>query len=86
MARILVSVTQDDIDRGVAFVAEACPVALAIRRQTPFHQAVVYSYTWAPEGGHKKLLNNPTSVQRFIWRFDGNRMTARPFRFWLVLP
>lgn len=46
--RIRVTVTQDDIDHGMALKANSCPIALALHRQG-YDEACVHAWGWCPK-------------------------------------
>lgn len=82
MARVLVKVTQDHIDRGEPESCISCPVALAARdvgiRVDVYAEAVVFHHNY-------KTVRPPDSVSAFVERFDQNA-TVEPFEFYLEIP
>lgn len=89
--RVRVEVTQKDIDEGRAnvrhikafggCVADECPVALALNREVHAFSSV----TPAHIRFGKVEIKSPTSVQRFISKFDRNN-EVKPFTFTLEIP
>lgn len=76
---VLVEVTQEDIDRGIAESCSLCPVALALYRRTRRRWHV-----WRSEvclAGKGQPVKSPESVRTFIQKFDDDRPVA-PFSFW----
>jgi len=76
---MLISVTQDHIDRGYRKSSTECPVALAIKEAITVPAVVVGRYEIKL---HAKSIGflPPRSVQRFIRRLD-SRHAVKPFKF-----
>ncbi len=80
---MIVTVTQDDINRGVRQHNERCPIARALRRATGIRdisvglQTVSFKSIWAAQLSYR--------VWEFIWDFDHGRY-VRPFSFRIVNP
>ena len=91
MARIRVTVTQEDIDNGKQNNTMACPVALALRRVKGFERAAVASRIWAPAQpcGRSycyvyRHYPVPIRVTSFITAFDHYGAAAvKPSTFYL---
>jgi hypothetical protein len=85
--KITVSVTEEDINKGIIGSSCSCPVALAIKKSTNFHPSVDH-YTAAllnPEDDGLTLCDLPHSVRCFIFAFDDHK-PVRPFTFELEIP
>src|ERR1700677_3744911 len=89
MSRVLISVTQEDIDAGRAslrmntfFRYQTCPVARAIIRRLPQYKPPIVV---GPDdarlflGGDKLKL--PLRAKKFIMDFDGE-LDVKPFKFY----
>jgi len=86
MQKIIVKVTQRDLNRGIGYDCLACPVALALHRRTKrtwsvgrFRGVEVSTPpTW-------RFIHLPESVTRFVTRFDAasklGRKKLKPFQF-----
>jgi len=70
MARIRVTVTQEDIDNGKQNNTMACPVALALRRVKGFERAAVANRIWMPALPPRTQYPVPIRVTSFITAFD----------------
>ena len=87
---LLVYVGQKDIDNGVSFSANLCPVAIAVKRKVPWPDCVAPSISVSTE---KILIGEvvyhaPRSVANFVRYFDRyphlyKHPTIVPFKFWL---
>lgn len=79
--RKLISVNEEDIQRGERTQAESCPVALALYRElNPGVPILVYGDTiWIGLG----LYKAPRSVSRFVKHFDRTGK-GKPFRFFIT--
>lgn len=74
---MVISVTQDDIDRGNTNNGEACPVALATKRAYETNAVFVTLYDARIKCEHHSL---PIMVSEFILRFDaGSRVHPLEF-------
>jgi hypothetical protein len=80
-----IEITQADIDNGRHNDPECCPVALAIRRQTPYPNAVVSRLGWSPDSYESELISFPKSVEMFITNFD-NRRPVSPRTLMIPMP
>ena len=80
-----VTVTQDDIDRGVPRMPCRCPIARALRRLFPTAQ--VYLAFWSKTGvlGEDPLRSLPIEARTFIRDFDRSGKRSGPFTFELDL-
>lgn len=86
---MLISVTQEHIDRGQKSHGDQCPVALALvdagfQRQplTVLHERAYYR-----SNGVNYKVNFPIRATRFIKKIDaGKKAECKPFRFWINLP
>jgi len=85
---VRVSVTQDDIDKGVPHVAYACPVARAVGRAMGGDGFVLVESeriecTLQHKGFETHSWETPEVVQKFIERFDeeGGHERVSPFEF-----
>lgn len=83
MTTTQITVTQDDIDRGLQGARKHCPVALALRRVFPQGGILVEgellsigSCVWFPS----------RTVRDFIEDFDEGDKQVEPFAFTLELP
>lgn len=74
---MLIEVTREDIDHGLAGSCGSCPVALAIRRRFPDGWVRV-GIRCVYAGGRAYHL--PSGAIEFIERFDGG-MPVEPFSF-----
>ena len=87
---IRVSVTQEDIDAGVACDCEKCPIARAMRAlgyNATVDDDIVYIWNEELRWEGKKLLwrRLPEVAVRFVAAFDGGQV-VEPFEFELVVP
>lgn len=72
---MIISVTQEDIDKGQRHNGHLCPVALAIRRTAPDCYGVLATIKYIEyiyNGGRVLYLVTPASVRQFIRDFDYN--------------
>ena len=76
---ILVDVTQEDIENGVAEDCLSCPIAIALERATNKKWAVG-SEEVCPNDFIGPVYRLPQSARRFINRFDSGGV-VKPFRF-----
>ncbi len=82
--KLLICVSQQDINRGIRCSGNTCPIALALKR------ALTWTDIAGPELHVDGLLmfidevayHVPRSVSSFVREFD-NQNTVRPFNFWL---
>jgi hypothetical protein len=84
---ITVIVTQEDIDAGERAQCEACPVALALRRNTPQRAFVGASRVWIGDDIETEREGwLPKDAVMFVHNFDsGHRDDCAPFSFELEL-
>ena len=92
MARIRITVTQEDIDNGIRGSSYHCPIALAAHRVKGFEHAIL-GRNWARWSGHRdayELHNDElflpvsASVSTFIRSFDFMGPTAvKPSTFYI---
>lgn len=89
--RVLVSVTQEDIEAARAmprdsFRCETCPVACAIKRRLrlddPYPKVSTFDATL---DFRLTSIDLPESARRFIRAFDDDQ-PVKPFRFYLTVP
>lgn len=86
--RILVDVTQEDIEMGERRASMRCPVALAVRRVPELSACVVGPKDVISDSpAHPNGLDIPLpgAAIKFVLRFDSGR-PVRPFSFELELP
>ena len=87
MAKLVVKVTQEDIQNGVRWDTSNCPITLAINR-IGFPEARVYYDSWTQSNEHPhRYLYNPLSrrARKFISDFDLGE-PVKPSTFHLELP
>lgn len=83
MTRKKIHVTAEDIANGVPSMKRACPVALAIQRETNLHDVVyVHKAVWT---WRMKQFDLARSAWQFITRFDNN-LPVEPFAFFTEVP
>lgn len=75
-----ITVTQDDINKGIPLKAPRCAIARAIRRQTRRYASVGTETVTAL--GRPKAFATPPVAVAFIERFDAGKL-VQPFSFWL---
>ena len=77
---MLIKVTQDDIDKGIAHQHASCPVARACRRQIDgmFSASVICTGIYDLGTGSKYYL--PNNAITFLDKFDAGKR-VRPFEF-----
>lgn len=91
MAKILVTVTQNDITRGVEGVGSECMVAKAVRRVIKRkHRQNVCVDRMSIDIGHYPFytyIPTPTMVSKAIERYDseGGKKKVKPFKFNLTV-
>jgi hypothetical protein len=83
MAKILIKVTQNDIDNGTRNSARTCPVSLALGRRIKGQSLVGVSGLYLP--GSNGGISIPFKVADFVDRFD-NKELVKPFNFYLDVP
>ena len=92
---MLITVTQEHIDCGVAGAEEQCPVALAMLEAGLGSPSVGGDYAewsrrWGGTGPNAGYVVDsftgtlPTEAADFVERFDEERPTVRPFSFRLT--
>ncbi len=87
MKRIMIDVTQEDIEQGSRGSPYYCPLAYAFCRQFPGREVGVF---WDfvilddPKDGRQKIHITRTA-QKFIGRFDAN-IPVKPVRFQFLVP
>lgn len=91
MRRVLVTVTQQDIDAArqvltgnvVGFRCQNCPVALAVKRRLPEYAATIAAgpETVSLSAGNLSM-SLPRRAQKFILDFDAEDREVRPFKFY----
>lgn len=84
VGRILVRITQDDIDRGSRYKADCCPVALTLKRMgfsaiNVWGDRTSFLDPQADEFIHRSL---PQEATEFVRAFD-NKKSVKPIRFHL---
>jgi len=80
MARICITVTQEDIDNGIRGSSSHCPIALAARRVKGFEDAILDAYEMT---SYSYSLPVSASVSTFIRSFDFMGPTAvKPSTFY----
>ena len=76
-----ITVTQDDIDRGVRLNADQCPVALAATRAFGCHMLLGYSgKLWPIYEDVPMPIECPPEVRAFAEAFDWG-LPVEPFEF-----
>lgn len=75
-----IEVTQQDINEGDHVNCYACPVALALLRQTRVRWGVAGSFATASDNRGAYHVRLPKEVQLFVRRFDGYDSVV-PFAF-----
>ena len=82
MGRILVRITQNDIDRGARNVADCCPVALALKRMGFGAINVWGDRTSFLDPQADEFLNRslPQEAKEFVYAFD-NKKFVKPTKF-----
>ena len=80
--QIKVTVTQKDIDTGIADNCLECPIARALKRTTRKEWAVWKDnvFTSNVKACNYKQYDLPNKAQRFIEKFD-ERKPVKPFSF-----
>lgn len=78
MSRLHISVTQEDIDKGLPMVAACCPVARAIQRVTGDSSWRVGPMRISPAG--PVYYDTPREVSKFVVAFD-RHLPVSPFEF-----
>lgn len=83
-----VEVTREDIDRGVRWQCEHCPIALAVERAIPggtVYATLLYIMVRFPDG-RCLTCDTPEVAAEFMRTFDrGDGFPRRPFAFNLVM-
>jgi ribosomal protein L31 len=83
MTRILIEVTQKDINSGCRRNTMRCPVAKALKRYVRV-PLVGSSHIFFNTENTRQIMDTPRSVMRFIKKFDANK-PVKPFKFYLRL-
>lgn len=80
-----INVTQKHIDKGLRNNCQACPVALALREQTPYVNCMLDSSSifWGDKDATYSKV--PYNVKTFIHNFDGI-FGVEPFSFNIEMP
>ena len=73
---MIISVTQEDIDKGVLSSIDDCAIAIALRRKVGGY-GIAKSYVFTALGSVVRLPNN---ARRFIAKFDAG-LPVKPFNF-----
>lgn len=76
---VLVSVTQNDIDKGCIWSRNNCPIALALQRIFKSDKICVSSF-WIWTNPHKAAIKLPKSARCFVNKFDADEH-VEPFKF-----
>lgn len=76
-----VTVTAKDVAKGRRFIADRCPVALALRRTT--HRRWEVYFTHLSDVTRQTGQRAPDAVAEFCERFDDG-LGGKPFTFELV--
>jgi hypothetical protein len=81
---LLISVRQEDIDKGIPCSGDSCPVARAIERELSWDGFRSPELRVLSEQIHIDMVEYhvPRSVKGFIRQFDSEQI-AKPFNFWL---
>lgn len=80
-----IRVIRDDIRKGKRKSLCECPVARALKRQTPFSKITVCSaLTFIQSNGGSVVVDAPKAVSDFITKFDLGE-PVKPFTFELVI-
>lgn len=87
-----IEVTEEDIKKGTTDPCN-CPVARAIKRATGYGASVshtvgiVYSMDEKQEDGSNSITTKetylPTRVEKFIYKYDEDTKSVKPFTFLL---
>ena len=81
--RILIEVTQEDINAGIRAATKACPVAFALQRATQDKDASVGAFGIYVILDQKKFTADlPLVVRKFIRDFDYG-YEVKPFSFYI---
>lgn len=78
-----ISVTQDDIDKGIRLLSDSCPVAIAMNRCGFVRSAAYKTYLiWNHRGTFSGWngMATPLLVKEFITKFDEGQAVS-PFEF-----
>jgi len=82
MKKIIIKVTKEDITKGVEKGTTTCPIALAVKRISPFVLRYVLGIDiWDTEGNRYSM---PLKAQNFIINFDAGEK-VKPFNFKLEI-
>jgi len=84
LGRILVKITQNDIDRGARYVADCCPIALALRRMgfTAINVWTDRASFLDPQADEFLFRSFPQEAIEFVQFFD-NKKSVKPTKFHL---
>jgi len=78
---MIIHVTQEDIDQGARKDCRACPIGLAVERESGWTEVMVGFPTISGLKGNYRLVRpTPYDAQLFIWSFDRGE-PVRPFEF-----
>lgn len=81
----LITITEYDIADGVKCECTSCPVARAVKRESPFFHAVGQDGITFWKGSEEKEFSIPDEVRTFIQDFDAG-LRVLPFSFELDIP
>lgn len=77
----LVCVTSKHIRKGKQGEPSCCPIALALAEQVGSNPYVC-SDAAINVAGKRLRAKLPTRAHRFISKFDNNKKSVKPFKFW----
>ena len=80
--KVKIEVTEEDIKNGERWMADKCPVALALNRKINDFNYVLYDLF---ETHDSRVYDVPESVGKFILKFDKTRK-GKPFKFIIDVP
>lgn len=78
MKTIKIRVTQEDIDNGIRYKAESCPINHAARRAFNVDCSTQRTFIYVGYATHRAFL--PETARDFIYHFDFGHPVA-PFEF-----
>lgn len=81
---MIISVTQEDIDQGKAYLCSECPIARAAKRALPDATGIrVYNHAlFVEEGPIYDKYALPERASTFVYNFDmGGPHAVSPFEF-----
>lgn len=78
-----ITVTQEHIDKGIAWRADSCPIALALREQVgPGYRVGRDSIYFGGTLGARRIVDLPGQSRQFVKSFDNEGAGAvQPFSF-----